>query len=432
MAKFLKAKGKTVVATDIDASRKNAAQELKPLGIKTQIGFHDQETFNNAAFIVPSPGIPLTNTFIKTALENGVNLSCELDIFSTYNTLPVIAITGTNGKTTTTTLIGDILAQCGRKPFVGGNIGTPLVEQLITKEPNDIIVAEISSFQLDIATTFKPEIALLLNISEDHLDRYNSFADYEDSKWSIFKHQTSENIAIINALIDNFNLKSKQLNSTLAAFSSQSVESKTINAKILPDSIEIKLKDIHQVIKTSEFKELCGGHNHENMAAAILACHSAGCNITDILKGMATFKNLSHRTEWVRDINDISFYNDSKATNTDAVIRALDCFERPIILILGGREKGTDFSLLRSAVQASVKSIMAIGESRAHVKDTFKTICPVFEARSMKKAVQTAFHQADNNDVVLLSPACASFDMYDNYGQRGNDFKTHVNELGKI
>ncbi|MCF6246594.1 MAG: UDP-N-acetylmuramoyl-L-alanine--D-glutamate ligase [Desulfobacula sp.] len=435
MAGFLKSKGKKVIATDIDASRTKAAEELNALGIETQIGFHDQKTFNSAAFIVPSPGIPLTNKYIKTALENGVKLSCELDIFSTYNTLPIIAITGTNGKTTTTTLIGDILRQCGRQPFVGGNIGTPLIEQLMIKKTNninDIIVAEISSFQLDIATRFKPDIALLLNISEDHLDRYDSFQDYEDSKWSIFKNQTSEDTAVINAGIDNFDIKSEQLNSNIVSFSSRQDVRHTLSASILQDSIQVKTNTIHQVIETGGFKELCGVHNHENMAAAILACLGAGCNINDISKGLVTFKNLPHRTEWVRDINDISFYNDSKATNTDAVIRALDCFERPIILILGGREKGTDFSLLVAVVQKNVKAIMAIGESKGQIKNTFETLCPVFETRTMKEAVNTAFIQATNRDVVLLSPACASFDMYDNYAHRGDDFKTHVNELEKI
>ncbi|MBT7260839.1 MAG: UDP-N-acetylmuramoyl-L-alanine--D-glutamate ligase, partial [Desulfobacula sp.] len=171
MVKFLHSKGKTVIATDIDDSRIKIAKDLATLGIKTEIGFHDQKTFNRASVIIPSPGIPITNTFIKTAAGLGVDIIGELDIFAQYNDLPVIAITGTNGKTTTTSLIGDILKSCGMKPFVGGNIGTPLVDHLMNKGKTDVIVAEISSFQLDLSNRFRPDVGVLLNISEDHLDR---------------------------------------------------------------------------------------------------------------------------------------------------------------------------------------------------------------------------------------------------------------------
>ncbi|MCP4672340.1 MAG: UDP-N-acetylmuramoyl-L-alanine--D-glutamate ligase, partial [Desulfobacula sp.] len=228
MAKFLNSKGYDVIATDIDDSKAMVAKELNNLGIKTQIGFHDQKTFNHAKAIIPSPGIPLNNKFIKTALNNGVNLTGELDIFTKYNDLPVIAITGTNGKTTVTTLIGNILEQSRMNPFVGGNIGIPLVEHLmsdktlnkkekiINKERHgnsiatakEIIVAEISSFQLDISKNFKPDIGVLLNISQDHLDRYEDYADYTNSKWSIFKNQNSKDSAVINASIDSFEKKS--------------------------------------------------------------------------------------------------------------------------------------------------------------------------------------------------------------------------------
>ncbi|MCP3872085.1 MAG: UDP-N-acetylmuramoyl-L-alanine--D-glutamate ligase [Desulfobacteraceae bacterium] len=430
MAKFLHSKGETVIATDIDASRTNIAEELNALGIKTQIGFHDQDTFNQASIMIPSPGIPLTNKFIRTASTKGVAIKGELDIFTQYNSLPMIAITGTNGKTTTTSLIGQMLTSCGMDPFVGGNIGTPLVDQLMDKKDADIIVAEISSFQLDISNQFKPDVAILLNISEDHLDRYEDYQAYEDSKWSIFRLQKNSDTAIINQSINKFNAAAQKIKSNILTFSSDENNVNSMGAKIKNSQVEIDTPDSHTTIQTGQLKELQGKHNRENIAAAVLACLAIGADIKGIIKGLESFKNLSHRMEFIKTIDGICFYNDSKATNTDAVIRAIDCFKKNIILILGGREKGTDFSLLINSVQQSVKTIIALGESKEHINDSFKNICPVKKAQSMKDAVQAASKIAKKDDIVLLSPACASFDMYDNYGHRGNDFITHVNNLG--
>ena len=435
MAKFLHSKGKTVIATDIDDSKTKIAEELNALGIKTQIGFHEPKTFNQASFLIPSPGIPETNTFIQTAVNLGVTITSELDIFTRYNTLPVIAVTGTNGKTTTTTLINDILKYCGYTPFVGGNIGTPLVDHLMNKGKTDVIVAEISSFQLDISSRFRPDVGVLLNISEDHLDRYENFRAYEASKWSIFNHQTPSDTAVINESTKGFDVLSPKLNSKIFTFSSGKDSLTTCNAKISSESIKIITRELNHTIKTTQLKELNGTHNKENIAAAILACLALGADIKQIEKGLETFKNLPHRMEFVKTINGISFYNDSKGTNTDAVIRAINCFEKKIVLILGGRGKRTDFSLLINDIQHRVKTIIAMGECRTMINDTFKNICPVLEVQTMREAVQTAFNNAFKDDagepaIVLLSPACASFDMYDSYVHRGNDFVTHVNALG--
>ncbi len=430
MAKFLYSKGKSVVATDIDASKASIAEELNVLGIKTEIGFHDPKTFNNAGTLVPSPGIPLTHSHIKEALAHGVALTGELDIFAKYNTLPVIAITGTNGKTTTTTLIGDMLKASGMNPFVGGNIGTPLVENLMNKNNTDVIVAEVSSFQLDISTSFRPDVGILLNISEDHLDRYESYEAYEQSKWSLFKNQNPSDTAVINRTIKGFDKAGGHISSRVLTFSSDRNTRTDCNADIRDKEIRIQFKGESHAIPTDHLKELQGAHNRENIAAAVLACLCLGRpKFQDIVKGMAAFKNLSHRMEFVKTINTISFYDDSKGTNTDAVIRALECFRNNIILILGGREKGTDFSLLLHDVKKSVKAIISIGESKRHVMETFQSICPVIEAETMQEAVEKGFASAVSGDVVLLSPACASFDMFDNYAHRGREFAARVNAL---
>ncbi|MCP4670265.1 MAG: UDP-N-acetylmuramoyl-L-alanine--D-glutamate ligase, partial [Desulfobacula sp.] len=394
-------------------------------------------------------------------LNNGVNLTGELDIFTKYNDLPVIAITGTNGKTTVTTLIGNILEQSRMNPFVGGNIGIPLVEHLMSDKTLDkkgkiingkrhenskttakeIIVAEISSFQLDISKNFKPDIGVLLNISQDHLDRYEDYADYTNSKWSIFKNQNSKDRAVINASIDSFEKKSNQLKPNIISFSSKNLKTagtlkathnkrvKVCNARVTSKNIKIKLKTNEYIIPTENLKELEGIHNKENIAAAALACLLAGADFNSILKGLKIFKNLSHRLEFIKNIQGVAFYNDSKATNINAVIRAIECFKKNIIIILGGREKQTDFSLLSGHIKASVKNIIAMGETRQIIKQTFEKICPVKMVQSMKNAVQTAFNMASKNDIVLLSPGCASFDMYENYPARGNDFINCVKAL---
>ena len=431
MARFLHAKGVRVIATDIDPARADAADILNPLGIETQIGFHDQETFDRAHCLVPSPGIPTTSKYIAAALEKGVQLAGELDIFSDGNRLPLIAITGTNGKTTVTTLIGHLLKAGGKTPFVGGNIGTPLVETLMSKKPYDIIVAEISSFQLDISNRFRPDIALLLNITEDHMDRYKTLADYVDAKWGIFKNQTPNDTAILNAAIPDIKKRSAKLASKVLQFSSQKKVADNVQAHIT--GTHIRFSTTHEVIDidTGICPVLLGSHNHENIAAAVLACLGAGAEIKDIKKGLETFNTLPHRIERVRAIDGITFYNDSKATNIDAATRALACFDRPIILILGGRERGTDLSPLTTAIQKNVRTIIAIGESRNNIKQIFSSLCPVFKAGDMTDAVTKAFDAAQKNDTetVLLSPACASFDMYDSYGHRGDDFKAIVNRI---
>ena len=453
MAEFLASKGKNVIATDIDESKVQIAKKLNKLGIKTQIGFHDQKTFNLAKIMVPSPGISLHNKYIQSALNKGVKITGELDIFTKYNDLPVIAITGTNGKTTVTSLTGEMLKKSHITPFVCGNIGTPMIKHLMTKsnknKKTDIIVAEISSFQLDLAKNFRPDIGVLLNISQDHLDRYENFDRYIDSKWSIFQNQRTSDIAVINNSIHGFNSKYKKIKSKIIRFSSNTKDFKNCDGQINSKEIKInhhmaKLPNCNTIqydkiidkdkidkykIDTSTIKELKGIHNQENIAAACLASLAAGANFNNILKSIKCFKNLSHRMEFVKTINGISFYNDSKATNIDAVIRALEYFQKNIILILGGREKQNDFSLLTNQIKNRVKTIIAIGETRLKIKDIFEKICPVKIAKTMKNAVQTAFDTALKNDVILLSPACASFDMYENYELRGDDFINCVEKL---
>lgn len=427
MARFLKSLGHEVVATDIDPSRTAEAEALKALGIYTQIGSHDQDVFDKAMVIVPSPGIPLTVSYIKNAAANGVPVKGELDIFTHYNTTPVVAVTGTNGKTTTTQLIAEMLEASGHTCFIGGNIGTPLVEYLMEGRPADLVVAEVSSFQLDLAKEFKPNVAALLNISQDHLDRYPDFDAYADSKWSAFKNQTSEDTAVVNNNIQNFLIRAQKIDATLLEFSS----TKKINsgAKVDLDKISINTDLVQDTIETKDLAAMPGNHNRENIAAAVLAVLAAGGTMEGIRQALAGFTPPDHRMAFVRELDGVKFYNDSKATNVDAVLRALESFEEKIILILGGREKGTDFTPLIPAVAANVKTIMAIGEATDHIVEVFSSSCPITPCESMSYAVSSAFEAAMPSDIVILSPACASFDMYTNYEERGQNFTALVKEL---
>nr|WP_319392981.1 UDP-N-acetylmuramoyl-L-alanine--D-glutamate ligase [uncultured Desulfobacter sp.] len=427
MARFLNSRGHCVAATDIDETKTDEAASLEKLGIPVVIGRHTQEMFDKASVIIPSPGIPLTMPFIRAAREKGVTVTGELDIFHRYNTTPVIAITATNGKTTTTELTTAMLEASGVSCFMGGNIGTPLVEYLMQDNPKDVVVAEISSFQLDLAQTFKPQTAALLNIAEDHLNRYPDFDSYINSKWSIFKNMTAEDTAVINGRINDFSTRTQSICADVLEFSSAHPVNR--GASVHKTGIEIQTDKISDTLTAETLAGLPGIHNLENVAAAALAALSCGADMAGIRQALNEFILSDHRIAFVREIDGVRFYNDSKATNVDAVLRALESFESGIILILGGREKGLDFAPLIPEVNARAKAVIGMGEAADHVMETFEGICPTYRCQDMICAVNKAVSVAGKGNVVLLSPACASFDLYANYQERGKDFARIVNGL---
>ena len=413
VANFLNKKGEGIVITDLDLSKKKDAQKFDTQGIKTEIGFHNSATFENAELIIVSPGVPLTIPELEKARKKGIPITGELDTISELIDIPIVAVTGTNGKTTTTTLIGDMLKASGFKVFVCGNIGTPIVDYLSNKNA-DIIVAEISSFQLDTSTKFKPDVAVLLNIAEDHLDRYKSFSDYTLSKWSIFKNQTASQIAVINAKIENIQDEASKIKSKIDYYNNDDND----------DSITIAGSVID--LKSTKLK---GKHNRENVAAAALTTLAAKGSMDGILKGLRNFTPLPHRLEFISTINGVDFYNDSKATNPDAVKRAIECFDNNILLIMGGQEKDTDFECLKETLKVKIKKLIVMGEAKDKIINAFSNICDIFHVDSMENAVNFAYQNSVRGDTVLLSPGCASFDMYDSYSQRGYDFIKQVKGL---
>jgi UDP-N-acetylmuramoylalanine--D-glutamate ligase len=437
VARFLARAQASVIITDTadESALESPLETIRELGIKTELGAHRPETFENADLIVISPGVPHTIEPIVKAQSRGIRVIGEIELASCYIDTPIVAVTGTNGKTTTTELIGAMLHSSGRKVFVGGNIGNPLIRYADTEESVDVVVAEISSFQLDTIENFRPTVSVLLNISADHLDRYAGMAAYIESKGRIFKNQKPEDIAILNgsdprvrALGANIECKKLLYPAPLENEAGALLNDGRVQLKVKNTDIFDHLKLNGTPLKAAA-GGLLGKHNQENTCAAMLAALASGATIEGVQIALDQFQGSAHRLERVATINRVDFFNDSKATNVDAVDRALECFQQPVVLIMGGRDKGSDFTILREKVQKHAKSLVVMGEAADRIQAAFRQITSVARASSMQDAVTEAYQAAAPGDVVLLSPGCASFDMYENYGQRGDDFRQAVHSL---
>ncbi len=408
--------------------------------VHLESGTHTAELFKATDLIFVSPGIPLTLEPLAAARQLAIPIVGEMAVAAQYLKTPLVAITGTNGKTTVTTLLGDIFRTCGKKVFVGGNIGTPLFEYLAGPQNADVVVAEISSFQLDTggdAKGLQPEVALLLNISPDHLERYASFEEYAASKFKIFAGQDSNDIAIMNG-DDPEIMNRRQLwpSSRKYFFGSQldNLPGATLHGKTIrlsgggqEDFSNIPPDESYDLSGTP----LEGPPNLQNAAAAILAARLLGCSCRDIRQGLLQFKPLAHRLSLLAEISGVKYYDDSKATNVGAVYSALAAIDKPIILIAGGRDKGGDYAILNELVHQKVKNLLLIGEAKEKMAETFGSFTNVETLDTLEEAVISAADLAAPGDVVLLSPACASFDMFESYAERGDYFKKSVFKLKK-
>lgn len=432
-ARFLINRGARVTVTDRKGADSLADHiaALNGLDLALKLGGHDPRDFETADLVVLSPGVPHTQPILEPAWANGTPVIGEMELAAGCLTEPIIAVTGTNGKTTTTELLGEMLKNSGKKVFVGGNIGTPLTAYADGRHGEaEVIVAETSSFQLDTIADFRPATAVILNITDDHLDRYPSFEAYAESKWRILENQRPMDAAIFNALDVTVNamLSKRPPRSRRLIFSDRAVAN---GAQILTDKILLSADGR----PTGEFSldktSLMGPHNRENIAAACLAAREQGATDAGIQETIDTFKALAHRLEAVGEVRGIRFVNDSKATNVDAVKRALECFDEPVVLIMGGLNKKGDFSQLKSQVRRRVKTLVAMGQARDEIITALAGDPEqgVLEAGSLDEAVDKAFGAAATGDTVLLSPACASFDMFASYAQRGNRFRKIVEHL---
>jgi UDP-N-acetylmuramoylalanine--D-glutamate ligase len=428
-ARFLKEGGAVVTATDCKSidDLTEEAKGLKSLGIHIEAGRHRVETFLGSDLIVMSPGVSMNIQPVKLAREKGIKVLSEIELAYNFIKAPIIAITGTNGKTTTTSLIGEILRKSQREVFVGGNIGNPLIEYISLKKETDYVVAEISSFQLEGTVNFKPNIAVLLNISPDHLDRHSSYQDYIKAKERIFLNQNKGDVAILNA-DDPLILKIADSLKDVRKIYFSKKERIDKGIYLEGDSIVSEIHSQKCFFSTEAFK-IKGVHNIENIMAAIAAAQICKCNNEQIKDAIDNFTGLEHRMEFVQEISRVHYYNDSKATNAGAVEKSLMSFDQPIILIAGGKDKGTGYDTLRGLVKEKVKRLILIGEAKEIIFKDLGSLTQTLKADTLQEAVELAWLDSSPGDIVLLSPACSSFDMFRDYEERGKVFKATVTEL---
>jgi UDP-N-acetylmuramoylalanine--D-glutamate ligase len=427
-AKFLKSKGSLVTTTEVKPEEEmtEAVQELKGMAISTEWGGHRAETFLKQDMIVVSPGVDLSIEPIQRALEKKVRVISEIELAYHFIQVPIISVTGTNGKTTTTMLIGQMLKEDGKKVGVGGNVGEPLVLFADGRNRWEVLVVEISSFQLEAIEDFRPRVSVLLNITEDHLDRYPSYTDYIKAKAKIFANQNSGDLAVLNRddpTVMQFGggLRGRKLFFSLS-------EELDEGAFSDGESIFLRLggkREIYSLGKTS----LKGIHNVENMMAAVTTARSFGCSKRAIQAVLDRFEGLEHRLEFVREVGGVRFYNDSKGTNVGSVVKSLQSFSEPVILIAGGKDKNGDLSPLAELIQKRVKHLILIGEARVRMNRDLGGLTDTVVAKTMEEAVLLAHQKAKAGEVVLLSPACSSFDMFKDYKERGRVFKEAVHKI---
>ncbi len=396
---------------------------LKETDVEWEAGGHTVSFLRWAEIAIVSPGINTEIPLFSDLRREGVKVAGELAIAADLIDVPVVAVTGTNGKTTVTTLIGKLLEGAGKKVFVGGNIGTPLFEYLCAPGSAEYVVAEVSSFQLECCGGFSPDIAVLLNVTPDHLDRHSNMEKYFQAKKQLFHHLGKGKVAIVN----NGDSLCRQLQCPLGTEMLSFGRNKNCTASLHGDTLMVSRKGSSELFDLGG-TALAGKIGVENCAAAILAASTFGCSAEQIRKVIDGFKPLPHRLQFVARKNGISYYNDSKATNTGAVIAALEHFDNSVVLIAGGRDKGDDYRLLRNSIVNKVTQVVTIGEAAGLLEDALADIVPVVRAKTMKEAVHKATQSSDKG-IVLLSPACASFDMFQSYGHRGREFIHEVLDL---
>jgi UDP-N-acetylmuramoylalanine--D-glutamate ligase len=428
-ALFLKSKGARVTVSD--AKTEDQLREEIPVlldhGIAVETGGHGERTFQNQDLIVVSPGVPVDAAPIMQARSLGQDVVGEIELASAFLQGAIVAITGSNGKTTTTSLTGEILAAGGLKTLVGGNIGTPAISLVAQSTPDTVTVLEVSSFQLETIRTFRPKIALVLNVTPDHLDRHRTFEAYVDAKVRIFENQHSKDFAVLNA--DDpicVELASRTRAQVFWFSRKREVEH---GAFVREGMVLFQRTGSKQHVMSVEEVPLKGSHNLENVLAAVCAGILMGCEAEQIRKAVHGFKAVEHRLEYVATVQGVEYYNDSKATNVDATIKALESFPANIHLILGGKDKGSDYSVLKDLLRERVKCVYTIGAAAEKISFQIRGATSISPAGTIEAAVKQALASAHPGDVVLLAPACASFDQFQNYEHRGRVFKELVRAL---
>ena len=429
-AHFLKTLGARVTVSDARPALLIAElSELLEQGFSVEAGSHGLLTFRRQDLIVVSPGVPMSTPELKQVRAMGAHIIGELELGAQYLQGEVIAVTGSNGKTTTTTLIGEILKAAGRPTLVGGNIGRPVTAMVEESTAESWSVLEVSSFQLETVETFKPKIALVLNITPDHLDRHGTFEAYAALKARITEFRTAEDFLILNGEDKDTQLIAAKTKAQIYWFSGRRPIKQ--GAFVHGESILFVPREgakPEPVMPVAEIS-LAGAHNVQNVLAAVCAARLAGVESETIRSAVAAFKAVEHRLEFVREVEGVKYYNDSKATNVDATMKAVESFAGGIYLILGGKDKGSDYRVLEPLLRERVKAVITIGSAAEKIERQLDGVVKIERAETLERAVAFAHEAAVGGDTVLLAPACSSYDQFENYEQRGRLFKELVQAL---
>lgn len=424
LARLLRAHGAEPFITESREEHELGAlpDTLRADGIAFECGGHTQRAFEKAAIVVPSPGVAPSIPPIAEAKKHGAEVLGEMEIASHFIDAPMIAITGTNGKTTTTALVHALIQQCGFRSVLAGNNDCPLSEAAMMETPPEYAVVEVSSYQLETSESFHPWMATVLNLSNDHLARHGTMEHYAAAKARIFLNQTESDIAVINMDDARCAAMRPGVHARTVPFTQQSP---------IADGMGIQGDEIHwhgeRVAELADIP-LPGRHNRENVLAALSFMQAGEFDWPNVLLGLRSFAGVEHRIEYVATVNGVKFYNDSKSTNLDSLRVALESFDQPIILLAGGRGKGSDYSELNALVQANVQRLIVFGEDAENIEAAYTGITRTRRVQTLTEAAEAAARHAQPGDIVLLSPACASFDQFPNFEARGRAFKAWVTQ----
>jgi UDP-N-acetylmuramoylalanine--D-glutamate ligase len=421
-ALLLKSEGANVTVLDsADESKllKATLDNLRAQGVRVVAGGEADGNADKFDFAVLSPGIDPESPLAQNFSSRKIDMLGELELGWRSIDVPVIAITGTNGKTTTTEMLAQMLNACGQRSIACGNIGKPLSEVAREKKPFDVLTVEVSSFQLETISTFRPSVALWLNFAPDHLDRYRSVAEYRAAKLRIFENQASDDVAIVNAVERLPNLKARTI--TFSAYDDRA------DFRLSEGAIVFENQPVLRIAQT----KLRGAHNIENLMATLAAGHARGLSFDKMVPALSEYEPQPHRCEFVRTLGGVDYINDSKATNLDAVEKALQAQSKPVVLIAGGKDKGFTYEELRPLVKEKVRSTILIGEMAERIAQDWNDVTQCERAGSLAEAVDRARNTAKPGEVVLFSPGTSSFDMFKSYADRGDQFRALVRALPK-